>query len=192
MLVQGAALSSAARVASGRSPEECPEWAGLRDAALRTTAATAPILHFSAVLALGVVNAGGRAGGLECREHQESLLGLYLFTLHWDWFPLALFLCVAVRPLSVFLLDYEKRLVERELETAVAVRTAFPVTSASSPPSSGQLRSGERAGLVSRRRLQPPKELLRPLSFHRRLLFLPATHQPGPRISLKSSFVSHY
>merc|ERR1712147_444255 len=61
---------------------------------------------FGAILAQGIIDAGGRnvTVSLQSRTGHTSMLGvvgMLIFTQYWYWFPLTHFLCLAFQPTAV-------------------------------------------------------------------------------------------
>merc|ERR1739842_113464 len=64
------------------------------------------IAKFGAILAQGIIDAGGRNAtvSLQSRTGHTSMLGvvgMLVFTQYWYWFPLTHFLCLAFQPTAV-------------------------------------------------------------------------------------------
>ena len=89
-----------------------------------------PLSRFGAVLGMGILDAGGRNCELISGTNRQATLAKLLFSLHWNWYPMALFLGLALKPTGLFLVDAQGRipdgptgwLIPREL----ADKTAYP------------------------------------------------------------------
>jgi len=72
-----------------------------------------PVLHtIGAILALGLVNAGGRNVTISCANlngttNMRAIVGLTMFCQYWFWQPYILFACLAMTPTAVIALNSE-------------------------------------------------------------------------------------
>jgi len=90
------------------------------------------ITKFGAILATGIIDAGGRnvMVGLSTRSghlHGPSVVGMLVFLQFWFWFPLSHFLSLAFRPSAVICLNANLDLPKIEIKSdAKPAKFAYP------------------------------------------------------------------
>ncbi|XP_063692760.1 26S proteasome non-ATPase regulatory subunit 1-like [Bolinopsis microptera] len=101
---QGALLASA-MVLVQQNDHMCPKLKTFKDLFTKTMSDKHEdvMVKFGAILAQGIINAGGRNCTISMRTQYghtnvPSVVGLLVFTHTWFWFPLAHFLCLAFQP----------------------------------------------------------------------------------------------
>eukprot|EP00112_Aurelia_sp_Birch-Aquarium-sp1_P023095 Seg675.34_Seg675.31 transcript_id=Seg675.34_Seg675.31/GoldUCD/mRNA.D3Y31 product="26S proteasome non-ATPase regulatory subunit 1" protein_id=Seg675.34_Seg675.31/GoldUCD/D3Y31 len=80
------------------------------------------IAKFGAILAQGIIDAGGRnvTVSLQSRSgqnHMPSIVGLFVFSHFWYWFPLSHFLSLAFTPTSVIGLNHDLKMPKIEFRS---------------------------------------------------------------------------
>ncbi|KAJ1514499.1 proteasome regulatory particle base subunit [Coelomomyces lativittatus] len=73
------------------------------------------LTKFGAVLAQGILDAGGRNCSISMRSRQGtnnvlSMVGMVLFLQYWYWYPLTLFLSLSMQPTMLIALDQDLRI----------------------------------------------------------------------------------
>jgi 26S proteasome regulatory subunit N2 len=90
------------------------------------------ITKYGAILATGIIDAGGRNVmlGLATRSghlHPPSVVGILVFLQFWYWFPLAHFLSLALRPSAVICLNKNLEMPKIEIKSdAKPILFAYP------------------------------------------------------------------
>lgn len=101
---QGALLASAMLLVQ-QNDHLCPKLKHFKDLFTRTISDKHEdvMVKFGAILAQGIINAGGRNCTISMRTHYghtnvQAVVGLLVFTHTWFWFPLSHFIALAYQP----------------------------------------------------------------------------------------------
>jgi len=99
------ALIASALIAIQQTEVTCPKVKQIREAYKKTISDKHEdsIAKFGAILAQGIIDAGGRNATVSLQSragqnHMPSIVGLFIFSQFWYWFPLSHFLSLAFTP----------------------------------------------------------------------------------------------
>jgi len=96
------------------------------------------IAKFGAILAQGIIDAGGRNATVSLssragQNHMPSIVGLFVFSQFWYWFPLSHFLSLAFTPTSIIALNKNLKMPKLQL-TSNAKPSMYAYPEALQPP----------------------------------------------------------
>lgn len=96
------------------------------------------MVRFGAILAQGILEAGGRNVSVQaCRDHGHmdapTIVGLLIFTQFWFWYPLSHFLSLALTPTALICLNGDLKMPKIEIKSN-AKPSQFAYPPATEPP----------------------------------------------------------
>jgi 26S proteasome regulatory subunit N2 len=84
-----------------------------------------PVTRFGAVLASGLIDAGGRNGSISLasttgHRRMSAIVGMAMFTQFWYWFPLVHFIGLSIKPASLIALNKDMKMPKLEVVSDAA------------------------------------------------------------------------
>lgn len=136
---QGALLASA-MVLVQQNDHSCPKLKSFKELFTKTMSDKHEdvMVKFGAILAQGMINAGGRNCTISMRSQHghtnlSSVVGLLVFTHTWFWFPLSHFLCLAFQPTYLIGLNKDLKMPKMKFKSS-ARPSAFGYPPLLEPP----------------------------------------------------------